>query len=139
MRLGLAAPLLAVIASPAFGHRLDEYLQNTIVSVEKYRLHAQMILTPGVAILPVVTARIDTDGDGEISDAEERVYASRVLRDLSLAIDSERLRPHLVSLRYPDAADLKEGRGEIQIEFEAELPAGGPNRRINLENRHETR
>jgi hypothetical protein len=33
----------------------------------------------------------------------------------------------------------KEGLGEIQIEFSATLPRGGPNRRLVLENRHQRR
>ena len=31
---------------------------------------------------------------------------------------------------------MKESRGQIQIEFQAELPSGGPNRRLTLENLH---
>jgi hypothetical protein len=139
MRLGFAAALLSAIASPGFAHRLDEYLQNTIVSVEKHRLHAQIILTPGVAVFPMLVAQIDTDGNGEISEAEQRTYASRVLRDLSLAVDGERLRPREVSKRFPPMGDIREGRGEIQLDFEAELPPGGRNRKLSLENRHESR
>ena len=34
---------------------------------------------------------------------------------------------------------MKEGRGEIQIEFHADLPPGGRNRSLTFENRHQSR
>ena len=49
MRTVLVAAISVLIALPASAHRLDEYLQGTIISVEKNRLHAEMTLTPGVA------------------------------------------------------------------------------------------
>jgi hypothetical protein len=139
MRPGFAIALLGVVTSPAFGHRLDEYLQNTIVSVEEHRLHAQMTLTPGVAILPLLAARIDTDGSGAISNEEQQAYVAGVLRDLTVTLDGERLRPRVVALRFPRMAEMKEGRGEIQLDLEAELPRGGRHRRLTIENRHESR
>lgn len=131
--------LLAVTALPAYGHRLDEYLQNTILSVDRHQLQAQMVLTPGLAVFPVLVGRIDTDGDGAISEAEQRAYAAHVLHDLSLGLDGFRLTPRVVSMRFPGIDEMKEGRGEIQIDFSAELPRGGRNRRLSLENHHESR
>ena len=61
-------------------HRVDEYLQATTIQVAKDRVQAEIHLTPGIAIYPVVFAAIDTDRDGAISVAEERAYAERVLR-----------------------------------------------------------
>ena len=34
---------------------------------------------------------------------------------------------------------MKEGRGEIRIEFSAEVPRNGPNRKLTLENHHQSR
>jgi hypothetical protein len=118
---------------------LDEYLQATTISVEKDRLQAQMRLTPGVAVLPGVLASIDTNGDGIISAAEQRAYAERVLRDLSLTIDGDHLRLRIVSWKYPPLAEMKEGRGEIQIEFNADVPRSNGNRRLIFENHHQSR
>jgi hypothetical protein len=143
MKARLAAAMLALAATPAFAHRLDEYLQGTIVSIEKNRLHAQMTLTPGVAVYPIVLAQIDTDADGVISKAEQRAYAERVLHDLSLAIDGHPLTPRLVSMEFPAAAgmtdEMKEGLGEIRIEFDADLPLDGPDRRLTFDNYHQSR
>src|SRR5581483_4206055 len=127
------------LAIPAFAHRLDEYLQATIISVEKNRLQASLRLVPGVAVFPVVFASIDTDADGAVSETEQRAYAERVLADMSFSIDGHRLHPRLVSVNFPKSDQMKEGLGEIKIEFAADLPVGGPNRQLIFENHHQRR
>ncbi len=136
MSIKLAAAILVLAGMPAFAHRLDEYLQGTIISIEKNRLQAQMTLTPGVAVFPFLIAYIDTDRDGVISETEQHAYAGLVLHDLSLRIDGYRLTPRLLSVRFPAMDDMKEGRGEIQLEFNATLPRGRSNRKITFENHH---
>lgn len=140
MRRQLAA--IAILfwgGAPALAHRLDEYLQGALLSVGKTSLQAQLTLTPGVAVFPIVIADIDTDKDGTISEAEQRAYAGRILTDLSLAIDGHRLTPQLSSIRFPAIDEMKDGNGEIQIEFHADLPPGGRNRRLDFENHHQSR
>jgi hypothetical protein len=139
MRIALTAALFALAGTSGWAHRLDEYLQGTILSVEKNRIQAQMTLTPGVAVFPLLLAEMDTDANGVISDTEQRAYAGRILRDLSLTIDGARLTPHLLSIRFPSVDEMREGRGEIQLEFESALPAGGRNRKLTLENHHQSR
>lgn len=139
MRRKLTAAILVVAGMPAFGHRLDEYLQGTILSVQKGRLQAQITLTPGVIVFPFLISSIDINVDGVISETEQRSYAGRVLRDLSLTIDGQRLTPQLRSMRFPTVDEMKEGRGEIQIDFNADLPPGGRNRELILENHHQSR
>ncbi len=139
MTARLAAVVLLLAGTSAFGHRLDEYLQGTILSVEKNRLTAEMTLTPGVIVFPILIGDIDTDANGVISGAEQRAYAGRVLRDLSLAIDGYRLTPRLLSIQFPTVDEMKEGRGGIRLDFEADLPPGGRNRKLTIENRHQSR
>jgi len=128
--------MILLAGTPALAHRLDEYLQGTLISVEKNRLQAQITLTPGVAVFQVLLAEIDTDADGVISETEQRAYAARVLRDLSLTIDGHPLTPRLISRQFPTIQEMQAGRGEIQIEFSADLPLGGANRRLIFENHH---
>jgi hypothetical protein len=137
MRFTLIAAIVVLSGTPAMAHRLDEYLQGTILSIEKDRVQAQVTLTPGIAVFPALLARIDTDGDGTVSESESRAYGRRVLRDMSLSIDGRALTPRLVSARFPAIGEMKEGRGEIRIEFDSDLPSGGPGRKLILENRHE--
>lgn len=138
-RVAAALLVLSGIATPAFAHRLDEYLQGTILSVGKSTLQAEITLMPGVAVFPFLISQIDTDANGVISEAEQRAYAARVLRDLSLSIDGDRLAPRLTSMRFPAIGEMREGRGGIQLEFEADLPRGGRNRKLTLENHHQSR
>jgi len=134
-----AAAICLVLEAPLSAHRLDEFLQATILSVEKDHVQASMRLIPGVAVSSAVIATIDSNADGVISEAEKWAYARRVLGDLSLSVDGIRLGPKLVSVDFPQVEQMKEGLGEIHIEFTADLPQGGPSRRLILENHHESR
>jgi hypothetical protein len=135
----LAAAIILLGGTAAPAHRLDEYLQGAIISVEKNRVDVQITLTPGVAVFPLLLADMDADGDGVISAVEQHAYVVRILRDLSLKIDGQPLAPRLLSMEFPAIEEMKEGRGEIQVEFDANLPVGGPNRKLTLENHHQNR
>jgi len=140
MKTGLsAAAILLLTATPAPAHRLDEYLEATLVSVEKSRVQAELTLTPGVAVYPIVLADIDTNADGVISKTEQRTYAARVLRDLSLTIDGRPLKLQLLSTQFPAIEEMKDGLGQFRIEFGADLPFGGDTRRLIFENHHQSR
>jgi hypothetical protein len=138
-RLPAASAILLSIATPPSAHRLDEYLQATLIAVQKTRVEVLIRLTPGVAVFPIVLANIDTNADGVVSETEQRAYAVRVLRDLSITVDGDLLRPRLVSTKFPGTGEMKEGRGETQLEFSADLPHNGPNRRLIFENHHQSR
>jgi len=131
--------MLLLAGTQSFAHRLDEYLQGTILSIEESRVSAQMTLTPGIAVYRFLFSSIDADGDGVISQAEQHAYGMRMLSDLSLSIDDQRLMPQLLAVRFPAMEEMKEGRGEIQIEFDAKLPSGGRSRKLKLENHHQSR
>jgi hypothetical protein len=135
----LAATLIVLSASaPVFAHRLDEYLQATAISLEKNRVHAQTRLTPGVAVFDRIMDTIDTNGDRAISPREQQAYAERVLADLSLIVDGDRLKLQLISASFPTVEAMKDGLGEIHIDFAADLRHDRPKRRLVFENRHAT-
>jgi pimeloyl-ACP methyl ester carboxylesterase len=135
----VAAAIVLSIVAPASAHRLDEYLQATLISVEKDRVYVSMRLIPGVAVSSAVLSNIDTDSDGVISQREQKIYAERVLGDLSLTLDGNGLTPKLVSVSFPEISQIKEGLGEIQIAFTADLPTGKSNRTLVVENHHQNR
>lgn len=137
--LAAAGTMLLSLGTPAFAHRLDEYLQATTISLEKDRVQAQIRLTPGVAVFPIVFASIDSDADGIISEAEQHAYAEGVLRDLSLTIDGDRVQLRLVSSRASNVQEMMDGRGEIQLDVDGNVPHGGHDRRLVFENHHESR
>jgi HupE / UreJ protein len=136
-RLFAAVAILLSVGTSAFAHRLDEYLQATIISVERNHIQVSMRLIPGVAVASTVLANIDANSDGVISADEQRAYAERVLSDLSITVDGTSARPALISQKFPPIAEIEEGIGEIRIEFTVDLASGGPERKIVIENRHE--
>ena len=66
----ILAALLLLLPGPAFAHRLDEYLEATILSVDSERVEGTMRLIPGIAVSSEVIASIDTNGDGLENKAE---------------------------------------------------------------------
>ena len=131
-----AGAIIVVAATPALAHRLDEYLQATTIAVEKNRVRTEIRLTPGVDIFPGILAAVDRDRNGVFSAAEQRAYAERVGRDLTLSVDGDRLRLRLVSSNFPTIQEMSHGLGAIVIAFESDVPRGGAERTLVLENRH---
>lgn len=132
-----AAAILLLCSMPAWAHRIDEYLQATILSLGSNQVHGSMRLIPGVMVAPSVIAMIDADHNGVFSESEKRAYADRVLVDLSLSIDGQTVTPRLDSWSIPDASQLRDGLGEIHLEYHVDLPpATAANRILVLANRH---
>jgi len=131
--------LLAFVAFPiaVFAHRLDEYLQATLVAIEPSGVRLQINLTPGVEVAEKVLARIDRDNNNAISKSESAAYAELLKRDLTLRLDGQKLKLKLTASKFPALTELRSGLGIIQMEFSATLDslATGPHK-LALENRH---
>src|SRR5580658_194191 len=125
-----------LFAGVSSAHRIDEYLQATLLSVETGRIQASMRLIPGIVVAPDVIAAIDSNGDGTFSEDEKRAYAQRVLDDLSITIDGTSVKPAMISWSYPEPAQMREGLGEIHIEYKADLTNSRQNRNLILTNHH---
>lgn len=138
-RTAAVAVLLLLGATPAYAHRLDEYLQATTIALAKDRVSVELRLTPGVAVAPAVLAAVDANADGVISPEEQRAYAARVLRDVSLAVDDVRLPLRVLAVHCSDAAEFRAGLGTIEIDVDAAVPRGGRARRLTFANGHEPR
>ena len=128
---------LLLIPSVACAHRLDEYLQATLVAIEPagFRLHIN--LTPGVAVAEQVVALIDRDRDDEISTNEALAYAELLKHDLQVRLDERNLDLQLTASYFPDPTELRAGMGIIQMEFaviSSGLAAG--RHKLTVENRH---
>ena len=137
--IAVIGALWLTFTTPAFAHRLDEYLQAATILVSKDRVQIQLRLVPGVAVLPTVLDSIDTDVNGVISEGEQRAYAERVVGDLSLTVDGERLPLRLVSSSFASVGELRRGLGENHLELEAFLTNGSRTRRLVFENHHRSR
>lgn len=132
--------ILLIIAFPSvvFAHRLDEYLQATLVVIEPNRIRLQMNLTPGVAVADQVLSQIDIDHDGTISTNEAAAYCERLKRDLIVRIDQHSLEIKASVSYFPGLDELRSGWGFIQIEFAATTPPLSPGaHKLTVENRHQ--
>jgi hypothetical protein len=133
--------LLAMVAAPcaAPAHRLDEYLQATLVVIERDAVRLQIHLTPGVAVAERVLAHIDRNADGAISGDEATAYADSLKRDLTLRVDAREADLTLIGSHCPEPIALRTGEGIIQIELQATIgPLAAGAHILTLENRHLT-
>jgi hypothetical protein len=133
----LAMLLLSwLLAVPALAHRLDEYLQATMLSVEPEVLRGTLRLVPGVAVASAVIANMDVNADGDIDEGEQITYADRLISDLTVTEDGRALKLHRLTVRFPANEQMRSGRGEIRITFDASLASTRGTHRISFVNRH---
>src|SRR5882724_9401524 len=111
--------LLRLFALPTTGlaHRLDEYLQATLVTIEPSEVRLQINLTPGVAVAEQVLSLIDRDRDGVISTNEATAYAKSLMRDVIVRLDQRKVELKLASSSFPAPTELRTGWGIIKVEF----------------------
>src|SRR3954465_13899676 len=131
-RLAVGALFAISLAGDAAAHRLDEYLQATLIGVTRDGIDVEIQLTPGVAMLPVLMAVIDQDRDGRISSAEERAYGGRVAREVELRVDGAPAPLSLSESKFPTIEAMREGLGAIRIKLRT-VRAG---HELRFENRH---
>ena len=131
-RIGVSVLLALSLTGSGAAHRLDEYLQATLIGVTRDGTDVEIQLTPGVAMLPVLMAVIDQDRDGRISSGEEQSYVGRVTRDLELRVDGLRAPLSLIESTFPTIEAMREGLGTIRMKLRT--PRTGHN--LRFENRH---
>jgi hypothetical protein len=130
--MGVSALLALSLAGSATAHRLDEYLQATLLGVTRDGIDVAIQLTPGVQMLPVLMAVIDQDRDGRISPEEERAYVGRVAREVELRVDGVPAPLSLVESRFPAVEAMREGLGTIRMK----LRTARIGQELRFENRH---
>jgi hypothetical protein len=131
--------LLLALPLSVSAHRLDEYLQATLVAIEPNTIRLQINLTPGVAVADKILAVIDHNHDNAISTNEASAYADSLKQDLTLRLDHQNLELRLTVSEFPTPAELRTGSGIIQLEFTAtpNSLSTGPHA-LTLENHHLT-
>ena len=121
----------------AGAHRMDEYLQATRLSIDVERVDLEIDLTPGVAMASEVFGWIDTNRDGEISEAEGEAYARQMLHSVALSVDGSPSPITLVDAQFPAFRDMSLGMGTIQLRATAKMRATGAGRhRVSFLNMH---
>lgn len=128
---------LIVFPSMALAHRLDEYLQATLVTIDPTEIRLQINLTPGVEVADKVLALVDRDHDGMISTNEARAYCELLKSDLSMQLDGHKMSLKLTASNFPQLAELRTGWGIIQMEFSASIgPLAPGTHKLALKNHH---
>jgi len=127
--------MFGAFGAPARAHRLDEYLQATRLAIAPDRILVEMDLTPGAEIASSIFLTINTSGDGTISEAEGRTYASQLLTDIGLELDGRRQRLSLVRALFPSFQEMSRGVGTIRIEAVA-VCASGPGQHVLVYQNH---
>ncbi len=131
-RMGVSALVALSLAGSAAAHRLDEYLQATLIGVTPDGIDVEIQLTPGVRMLPVLMAVIDQDRDGRISLGEERAYVGRVAREVELRVDGVPAPLSVIESKFPALEAMREGLGTIGIK----LRTARSGHELRFENRH---
>jgi len=130
--MGVSALLALSLVRGAAAHRLDEYLQATLIGVTRDGIDVEIRLTPGVRMLPALMAVIDQDGDGRISSREKQAYVGRVAREVELRVDGEQAPLSLIESQFPTVEAMREGLGTIQVK----LRTARSGRELRFVNRH---
>ncbi|MCE2563579.1 hypothetical protein [Komagataeibacter sp. FNDCF1] len=125
----LAAIGLVALAAPAHAHRLDEYLQATVIDVTRQHITLAVRLTPGIEVAPNVIHQIDTNGDGVLSPREQQDYAGQVARELSFSLNGHQVALKVGEAAFPSVAAMRAGDGVITLRFDIGVALGpGPYR-----------
>jgi hypothetical protein len=137
MKAVLLGCLALALASRAMAHRLDECLQATRIAVATNRIDLAIALTPGVAVADQWLALVDTDRDGQVSEAERAAYGRKMLEDLQLTLDETALTLRPVEVSFPSMIELRSGVGVIHIKATATVaPLASGKHTLTLTNAH---
>ena len=131
--------LLFVYAAhhPAAAHVLDQYLQVTQIALAPNNVRIELRLIPGVQVAERICALIDTDGDRQITKAEEQVYLQRVSQDIELSISNIKTPLRLTNSQFPTQQEMREGLGTIRLTYEASSSPGAANyQQLYFRNNH---
>jgi len=131
-QMGVGTLLALSLTASATAHRLDEYLQATLIGVNRDSIDVEIQLTPGVSMLPSLLTLIDQDRDGRISSQEERAYTDQVMRDVEMRVDNAPAPLSLIESSFPDMQAMREGLGTIRLK----LRTARTGYTVRFENRH---
>ncbi|MBE7729797.1 hypothetical protein [Komagataeibacter sp. FXV3] len=108
---------LSAARSPAYAHRLDEYLQATVIDVTRQHIAMTLRLTPGVDVASGVINQIDSNADGILSPQEQQAYVARVRQGLSFSINGNPASLTVADATFPSVMTLRTGSGVISLRF----------------------
>jgi hypothetical protein len=111
---------LCVLHATVSAHVVDEFVQAAQLTLASNGIAIELRLTPGVELADRAFAMIDRDGNGKISPAEEEAYARRIMHDVTLEVDQQRMALTLKGAQFPSKSDMKAGVGVIRLNLWAD-------------------
>ena len=126
----LALTTTLIASTDASAHRTEDYLQAARIGIEPDSVLITLDLTPGIDVAKSFITALDHDGDGSLSNEEQREYAGQVVSALKVETDEWPLRPRVVSWSFPELSAFRRGEGTIRLTVQAALPgvSGGAHR-----------
>lgn len=129
---GIAARLVAAypdVSKDLVGVRMETFTERFIggkakvlfptrIALSGDRVALEIDLTPGAAVAPRIFARIDRDGDGQVTGVEIERYADAVLSNLVLEIDGRASLLTLTRAECPSWSEIRDGDGTIRLRAE---------------------
>ncbi|SDD98610.1 HupE / UreJ protein [Mucilaginibacter pineti] len=111
-------------------------MQATTISLTSDKVFLELRLTPGTDVAARIIKAIDLNGDQQFSEGEKRAYLNKLNRDVSLAMDGHTAWLKLVSSTFSNVEDLKEGIGDVIIDYEADITTPGFAHQLIFKNQH---
>ncbi len=142
MKQKIVIPVLCLLCMcaahhPATAHVLDQYLQVTQIALAPNNVRIELRLIPGVQVAERICALIDTNGDRQITKAEEQAYLQRVSQDIELSIGNIKTPLKLTDSQFPTQQEMREGLGTIRLTYEASSSSGAADsQQIYFRNNH---
>ncbi|MBB6017093.1 hypothetical protein ACFP9V_22830 [Deinococcus radiopugnans] len=106
---------LAALCGVAQAHPVDELLQEAYLTLTPGAIRLELDLAPGSQVAGAVVRAIDADADGQLSAAEARTFAGRVLAQSSVTVGGKAMPWTLNQVIMPPYQHLLSGNGVVKI------------------------
>ena len=128
--------LLLLLPGMAAAHPVDEVVQGAYLTLAPGVIQLELDLTPGSAVVGSLLKDLDANGDQQISPAEGRAYARRVLAKSTLTLNGTAVPWTLDQVDVPPYQNLLTG-DELRIYATAKRPDRAGTGVLSYRNRYQ--
>lgn len=120
MAVALSTAMIGPVQASALNaaHPSDQILQSLYLTVERDHVALTLDLSPGFLLAPELVKQVDSDGNGVLSEAEQRAYAAGVIDQISVSVDGAPAPLQVSDARFPALNVLGLG-GTISLQAHA--------------------
>lgn len=118
----LLLPLILLFISLTINaHPHTKVKQQALVSIGINRLELTIRIIPSYDEGADIYRHLDTDKNGELSQAEQYSFATKLLQETAISLDTVPLNLQQLSVNTSDKNDIISGHGHIEIKASAKL------------------